>query len=98
MQTLELEGELTIFTAAEQKTQLLNFLNSGDELEVNVGKVSEIDSAGLQLLILLKREAANTHKTLRLVEHNKAVMEVLELANLTGTFGDQLVLVNGEGA
>jgi len=92
MQTLALESELTIFTAAEQKMRLLAFLKSGDELEINLADVAEIDTAGLQILILLKREAAQTGKTLVFVMHSKAVLDVLELTRLSGVFGDQVVL------
>lgn len=94
MQTLVLDGELTIFTAAEQKNQLLTFLRSDDELEINLANIAEIDSAGLQLLILIKREAAQTGKTLRFVMHSQAVLEALELTKLVGSFGDQVVLAN----
>jgi len=96
MQTLTIEGELTVFTAAEQKTSLLAFLNTGDELEINLANVGEIDTAGLQLLILIKREAAQSGKTLRFVMHSKAVLDVLELTRLTSAFGDQVVLAHNE--
>lgn len=92
MQTLVIEDELTIFTAAEQKPRLLAFVDSGDELEIDLAKVHEIDTAGLQLLILIKRQAAQTGKNLRFVMHSKEVLEILELTNLTMTFGDQVVL------
>ncbi|OAI25048.1 lipid asymmetry maintenance protein MlaB [Methylomonas koyamae] len=97
MQTLTIEDELTIFTAAEQKTGLLNFLGSGDDLEINLSQVSEMDTAGLQLLILAKRESARTGKALRFVMHSKVVLEILELANLTTAFGDQVVISHSEG-
>lgn len=97
MKTLTMENELTIFTAAEQKMHLLAFLASGGELEINLANVTEIDTAGLQLLILIKREAAQAAKTLRFVMHSKAVLEILELANLTSTFGDQVVLSHNGG-
>ncbi|MDD5113946.1 MAG: STAS domain-containing protein [Methylobacter sp.] len=96
MQTLDIEGELTIFTAADQKPQLLAFLESGDELEVNLAGVTEIDSAGLQLLILIKREAAHAGKTLRFVMHSKVVVDILELTKLTTAFGDPVVLAYNE--
>ena len=96
MQTLIIEGELSIFTAAEQKSRLLAFLQSGDRLEVNLANVGEIDSAGLQLLILLKREASRNGKPLAFVMHSKAVLEILELANLTSAFGDQVILARNE--
>lgn len=96
MQTLAIEDELTIFTAAEQKSALLAFVNSGDDLEIDLAKVAEIDTAGLQLLILAKREAAQADKKLRFVMHSKVVLDILELANLTTTFGDQVVLAHNE--
>lgn len=96
MQTLAIEGELTIFTAAEQKNRLLAFLQAGEALEINLAGVTEIDTAGLQLLILIKREAAQTGKTLSFVMHSNAVLEILELAKLTTAFGDQVILAHNE--
>jgi anti-anti-sigma factor len=96
MQTLDIQGELTVFTAAERKTQLLAFLKSSDELEINLADVSEIDTAGLQLLILIKREAAQVNKTLSFVMHSQAVLEILDLTNLTSAFKDQVILVRKE--
>ncbi|AMK76560.1 MULTISPECIES: STAS domain-containing protein [Methylomonas] len=92
MPSLTIKDELTIYNAAEQKINLLVFLTAGDDLEINLANVTEIDTAGLQLLILIKREAAHLGKNLRFVMHSKAVLDVLELANLTGAFGDQVVL------
>lgn len=96
MQTLVIDGELTIFTAAEQKSKLCDFLKTGDELEINLANVTEIDTAGLQLLILIKREAAQTGKTLGFAMHSKAVLEMLELTRLSIAFGDQIVLAHNE--
>lgn len=92
MPSLTIKDELTIYTAAEQKTNLLVFLTAGDDLEINFANVTEIDAAGLQLMILIKREAAHLGKNLRFVMHSKAVLDALELVNLTSTFGDQVVL------
>jgi len=95
MQTLLIENDLTIYNALSQKQLLLKFLEADEELEINLSQVAEIDGAGLQLLILIKREAANTGKTLRLVMHSKPVVEILELSKLTASFGDQVVLAGG---
>lgn len=92
MQTLAIEDDLTIYTAGRQKSRLLDFLKSGDTLEVNLAGVTDIDTAGLQLLILIKREAARAGKTLGFVMHSNVVLEALELANLIGSFGDQVML------
>lgn len=94
MQTLTIENDLTIFTVIEKKTSLLAFLNTGSDLEVDLSQVEEIDTAGLQVLILIKREAAKTGKSLRFVMHSKPVLDIIELANLTSAFGDQVVLAH----
>lgn len=97
MHTLCIEGDLTIYTAAAQKDALVAFLASGNELELNLAKVTEMDAAGLQLLMLAKREAANAGKTLRYSMHSAPVLEILELSRMATEFGDQVVLT-GQGA
>ncbi|MBS3954192.1 MAG: STAS domain-containing protein [Methylomicrobium sp.] len=96
MQTLTIENELTIFTASEMKTGLLAFLDTGSNLEIDLSQVVEIDTAGLQILILIKREAAKAGKSLKFAMHSKPVLEIMELANLTAVFGDQVVLAHTE--
>jgi anti-anti-sigma factor len=91
-----LEGELTIFTATEMKSTLLAMLYADNDLEINLANISDMDAAGLQLLILLKREAARIGKTIRYVMHSKVVLDLIELANLTSSFGDQIVLAHDE--
>ena len=97
MQIQAIDGELTIFTAAEMKSSLLALLNTTDDLEINLANITEIDAAGLQLLILLKRESATAGKVLHYVMHSKIVLDLLELANLTSSFGDQVVLEHEKG-
>lgn len=92
MQTLDITGEMTIYTAAEQKQQMMSFIESGKALEINLSQVSELDAAGTQLLILAKQEATRAEKNLRFVMHSNAVIDVLELANLTTVFGDPLFI------
>ncbi len=92
MCTARVEGEMTIYTAAEIKPTLLSLLDGCNEAEVDLSQVDEIDSAGLQLLLLAKREASRTGKVLRLVGHSPAVVECLDQCNLTALFGDQVIL------
>ena len=92
METRSITGELTIYTAATEKQMLQDALDIADELEVNLSHVSEMDSAGLQVLIVLKQEAARRNKRLHYSMHSKAVLDILELSNMTASFGDQIVL------
>jgi anti-sigma B factor antagonist len=89
---LHIEGEMSIYTAAELKSQLLPHLGQAGELEIDLGEVSEMDASGMQLLILAKREAVRAGAALRLSRHSPAVLEVFELCNLAGFFGDPLVI------
>lgn len=93
---LSLSGELTIFRAAELKDELLQALTragqTGGVLELDLSQVSELDTAGLQLLMLLKKTARPRGCELRLLAHSPAVLEVFELLNVAAYFGDPLVM------
>lgn len=92
MKNLDIQGELTIYTAATEKQRLQEFLEQDSQLEVNLSRVSEMDTAGLQILILMKKEAERSGKNLRYVMHSQAVLEIMELSNTTASFGDPVVL------
>jgi anti-anti-sigma factor len=91
---LFIEGELSIYRAAELKELLLAHVMASQELEVDLGGVTEIDTAGLQLLILAKRTAQALQRELRLTSHSPAVLEIFELLNAAPLFGDPLVILN----
>ena len=91
---LKLAGEFTIYAAAaaEAKAGLLVPLAEVEALEVDLAGVSEIDTAGIQLLVLAKREAEAAGKTLVFAGHSPAVLELIELYGLAAAFGDPLLL------
>ncbi len=90
--TLRIEGELSIYRAAELKQVLLGALEQTDELEVDLSGVTEFDTAGVQILMLAKKHALSKQRDLRLVAHSPAVLDVFELINLAAYFGDPLVI------
>jgi anti-anti-sigma factor len=89
---LQIEGELNIYRAEELKRTLIEPLQAGVRLVVNLAKVTELDTCGLQLLMLAKRTAKTAHAELQLVGHSPAVLEVFELLNMAAFFGDHLVI------
>jgi len=89
---LEIKGELSIFTAAELRLQWLEALATNTELEVDLAQVSEIDSAGLQLMLAAKREAAGRNQALLFTGHSPAVCDALELCKLSGQLGDPVLI------
>lgn len=89
---LKIEGEMNIFRASELKQTLLAALDGAATLEIDLSAVTELDTAGVQLLMLAKRQAQAGRQELRLTAHSPAVLEVLERFNLAGYFGDQIVI------
>jgi anti-sigma B factor antagonist len=79
-------GEMTIYNAHNDKTALLGALEQGEQLEINLVNVEEIDTAGIQLLCLLRQEAAQLEKPMKLVKVNEVVREALDLFNMTDQF------------
>lgn len=89
---IDIKGELSIFTAAALRQQLLDAFDSGREVEVDLSEVSEMDSAGMQLMVAAKREAAVRQQALRFTNHSPAVFDILELCKLSAHLGDPLLI------
>lgn len=89
---LSIDNEMTIYTALELKQPLADYLKTNKDIQIDLSGVTEIDCAGLQLLLFLKREAIERQIKLTLVQHSQAVVEVLELLNLGNHFGDPIVI------
>ncbi|NOZ10918.1 MAG: STAS domain-containing protein [Gammaproteobacteria bacterium] len=85
-------GDMTIYEADKLKEGLLSKLDDCQEMEINLSDVSEVDTAGVQVLMLAKQEAQRSAKALRLVSHSEAAMTVLDTFCLTRFFGDPIVL------
>lgn len=54
--TVVIDGDLTVFTVDGWRTRLMPVLAERQVLTLDLGAVAEFDSAGLQLLALLKLE------------------------------------------
>ncbi|MGB4467888.1 MAG: STAS domain-containing protein [Azovibrio sp.] len=91
-QRITLQEDLTIYHAQEQKMLLLETLAQADAVELDLSQVSEMDTAGLQLLILLKREAQKAGKKATIAAHSQAVRSVIDFCNLAAYLGDPLVI------
>ena len=88
-----LTGELTIYSAAEVKAGLAEAMAVASEIEVDLSGVTEMDTAGLQLMLIAKR---NPGKEVRFTNHTPAVLRLVDLANLGGMLGDPLVIAASE--
>ncbi len=79
---LRLEGEMTIYNAAEIKDNLAGFINDYYEFELDLSAVNEIDSAGIQLLLLFRKKAEQKQCEIELSACSDPVRGLLDLYRL----------------
>lgn len=95
---IRIDAELSIYHAAEYKPRLLAAIAQHPHTEINLAEVSELDCAGVQLLLLAKREALRRGHHLALVAHSHASQAAIDLLGLAGYFGDPLILEDARGS
>ena len=89
---ISLDGEITIYRAADLKVTVLEALRKTRVLEIDLSAVTELDTAGLQVLMLAKQAAAAEQRELRLLQHSPAVVDVFEMLDLVAFFGDAVLI------
>jgi len=80
-----IEQNMTIYTAAELKPLILAEVRGSESPEFDLAGVSEIDSAGIQLLVLARREARSAGRMLKIVGVRPAVSESLSFISLAAS-------------
>lgn len=79
---IDVQDEMTIYTAALHWEQIQPLMAQGKSLEFNLASVSEIDSAGVQLLLAVQRESARTHNRFKISQMAEPVKTLLQLLHL----------------
>ncbi|MTW14434.1 STAS domain-containing protein [Pseudoduganella eburnea] len=82
MALLFIEGDLTIRRVQEMKDVLLARLAQSQALEVDLAGVTDIDTAGVQLLLMARRAAQASGKDLRLSAYSPAVAALFGLLRI----------------
>lgn len=83
-----IDGEMTIYTVNAYRQALLEQGRGCVAMEVDLAGVTEMDTAGLQLLIALSKQTAKTDTVLFLSNLSERVAEVLALTELTADLTD----------
>ena len=95
---ISLAGELTIYQAGEVYEKLRKQFSSCECMEIDLHEITELDTAGVQILLSLKEAANVESKKISLSLHSEAVIEVFELLNIAHEFGDPIVLSHNGSA
>jgi anti-sigma B factor antagonist len=84
---LHIEGPMILARAIELRDAILGALSQQCSVELDLSDVTELDSAGVQLLLMAKSAAAARDRELRLVGQSSVVLRTLELLRLDAHFG-----------
>ena len=98
---ITLAQDLTIYNAGAVKQVFLDALHAlpaSGVLELDLSQVAEIDTSGIQLLVLAKRESLCHKRSLRIVAHSTAVHDAIDFFDLASYFGDPLLIPAREAA
>lgn len=79
---LNIDGELTIYTAAEYKNYLVENFTSEHSLEVDLEGVEEIDTCGLQLLAAMSKQLSNSGNEINIIATSDVARDALETSRL----------------
>ena len=83
---LAVSGEMTIYHAAELKAPLLTAFDGSGNAVLDLSQVSEADSAGLQLMLMMRDEASRRGGKVLLDGASPAVREVMDTARVADCF------------
>lgn len=85
------EGEVTSCMVGELREAIFPAITRDQEIEteieIDLSHVSEIDFAGLLLMLEIKLTASARGKALRFIGHSKPVTEIMKLSGLADFFG-----------
>lgn len=85
------EGEVTSSMVGELREAIFPAIIRDQkietEIEIDLSRVSEIDFAGLLLMLEIKLTACARGKALRFIGHSKPVAEIMKLSGLADFFG-----------
>ena len=76
---LSVDGDLTIYTVAQAKQSLLeDYENFSSPVALDLHGVSEIDTAGLQLLLFMHKLLSGINKNVHVTKSNEHVDSMLK--------------------
>jgi anti-sigma B factor antagonist len=85
--TLAFEGDFTIYNVTEVKNEIFaDYEKLADRVALDLSGVTELDTAGVQLLLFAKKFFDSVHRTLFIVKSNESVESVLTRLDVRSQF------------
>lgn len=88
--TLAISGELTIYTVAQVKQDFFTEYEAlTDKVALDLESVSEIDTAGVQLLLFARKILNELDKKLFVIKTNEVVDDIFSALDVTADFAKE---------
>lgn len=89
---LAIAGEFNIFTAMDTKARILDAISNTPytpegEIGIDLSQVTDIDSAGLQLMVMARREALRQGKRVQFLRCSETVADIVALCDMADYLG-----------
>lgn len=84
--TLSFEGELTIYHVQQLKAELLTYADECENLAVDLSNVTEVDTAGAQLVLFLNHYLGTMNKKFSVKKSNEQVDQVVDALGMRTYF------------
>jgi len=94
---VRLGESLDIASAADARSRLLQVSQSSDNLELDLSSLSDIDTAGIQILLALRQQRTRQGARTRMVHPSQPILDAFGLLGLQHVF-DEAVVVSRETA
>ena len=86
---IRVTGDMTVYTASQIKQPLVDAVADGAaDIQLDLSGVSDFDTAGVQLLLMVHREALVRGRNLKFAAPSNIVREVLSLFGALGLIMD----------
>jgi len=79
--------EMTIYTASTDHSELASLLDFSKNTVIDLSSVSEVDTAGMQILLAIIKEYANKQTELQFEAISTCLLEYITFFNLKDKFG-----------
>ena len=86
---IRVTGEMTVYTASQIKQPLVDAIaDAPANIQLDLSDVTELDTAGVQLLLLIYREVLASGRKIQLGPESNIVRDVLTLCGALGRLMD----------
>lgn len=86
---LQIAGDMTIYAAVTLKDELFTLVPDCEgDIDLDLSAVSTLDTAGVQIMLMLRRLAQSRGAAFHVRSPSAAVIEVLELCGMQKLIGD----------